>query len=56
MNVGNDGSYDKGTEQTGDLVWRDKERTQEIAFQQLKAVLAHALLAHALLSACILSA
>lgn len=42
MNVGEDGSYENVSEYIRDLIRRDKERAQEMAFQQLKAELVHA--------------
>lgn len=39
MSVGNDSVFENASEHTGDLAWRDKVRTQEMAFRQLKAAL-----------------
>jgi len=42
MNVGEDGSYENVSEYIRDLIRRDKERTQALAFDRLKAELGHA--------------
>lgn len=42
MNVGNDDFHKNASRHTGDMIRRDKEQAREIAFQQLKIVLAHA--------------
>ncbi|MCD8503848.1 MAG: addiction module antitoxin [Burkholderiaceae bacterium] len=39
-NVGEDGSYENISEYIRDLIRRDKERTQALAFERLKAELA----------------
>jgi antitoxin ParD1/3/4 len=41
-NVGEDGSYENVSEYIRDLIRRDKERTEQEAFDRLKAELAHA--------------
>jgi putative addiction module CopG family antidote len=41
-NVGEDGSYENVSEYIRDLIRRDKERTEQDAFDRLKAELAHA--------------
>ena len=41
-NVGEDGSYGNVSECIRDLIRRDKERTQAVAFERLKAELAAA--------------
>ena len=41
-NVGEDGSYENVSEYIRDLIRRDKERTEQEAFDRLKAALAHA--------------
>jgi putative addiction module CopG family antidote len=41
-NVGEEGSYENVSEYIRDLVRRDKERTEQEAFDRLKAELAHA--------------
>jgi antitoxin ParD1/3/4 len=41
-NVGEEGSYENVSEYIRDLVRRDKERTEQDAFDRLKAELAHA--------------
>ena len=40
MNVGEDGSYENVSEYIRDLIRRDKERAQALAFDRLKAELA----------------
>ncbi len=40
MNVGDEGSYENVSEYIRDLIRRDKERTQSMAFERLKAELA----------------
>lgn len=40
MNVGEEGSYENVSEYIRDLIRRDKERTQTMAFERLKAELA----------------
>ena len=42
MNVGEDGDYENVSEYIRDLIRRDKERTQALAFDRLKAELGHA--------------
>jgi len=42
VTVGEDGSYENVSEYTCDLIRRDKERTQALAFDRLKAELGHA--------------
>jgi hypothetical protein len=42
MNVGKDGVFENASEHTGDLASREKVRTQEIAFRQLKTALVDA--------------
>ena len=42
VTVGEDGSYENVSEYTCDLSRRDKERTQALAFDRLKAELGHA--------------
>ena len=42
MTVGEDGSYENVSEYIRDLIRRDKERTQALAFDRLKAELGHA--------------
>ena len=41
-NVGEDGSYENVSEYIRDLIRRDKERSEQEAFDRLKAELAHA--------------
>lgn len=41
-NVGEHGSYDNVSEFIRDLIRRDKERTEDLAFDRLKAELSHA--------------
>jgi antitoxin ParD1/3/4 len=41
-NVGQDGSYENVSEYIRDLIRRDKERTEQEAFDRLKTELAHA--------------
>jgi putative addiction module CopG family antidote len=41
-NVGEDGSYENVSEYIRDLIRRDKERTEQEAFDRLKAELSHA--------------
>lgn len=41
-NVGEDGSYENVSEYIRDLIRRDKERVEQVAFDRLKAELTHA--------------
>jgi antitoxin ParD1/3/4 len=41
-NVGEDGSYENVSEYIRDLIRRDKEQTEQVAFDRLRAELAHA--------------
>ncbi len=41
-NVGDQGAYDNVSEYVRDLIRRDKERSEQVAFERLKAELARA--------------